>query len=105
MSDNLPISEQYRLIAKRWADEDAAATLLEDSKSAVLAAMMSAKGDIPVSKAEMQSKASPEWKEYVQKTVEARRDASLLKVEVEFLKMRFQEEQSANANRRAEMRL
>ena len=31
---DLPISEQYRLIAKRWCDAQAAASIMEETKSA-----------------------------------------------------------------------
>lgn len=105
MNENLPLSEQYRREAEKWVAADSAANLLEDSKSAVLAKMMAARGDMPVSKAEMQVKASDEWMSYVTKTVKAREHASLLKVQCEFIRMRFSEMQSENANRRAEMRL
>ena len=37
---NLPLSEQYRLIAKKWVDAKAAADLLEESKTAVLSQRM-----------------------------------------------------------------
>ena len=50
---NLPISEQYRIVAKQFVEQDAAASLLEETKSAVLAQHMAAMGDMPVSKAEM----------------------------------------------------
>lgn len=105
MSDNLPVSEQYRIIAKRWVDADAAASLLEESKSSFLAKMMSELGDMPVSRAEMQVKASVEWQEYVKSMVDARQKASLLKVQLEYIRMRFSEEQSHEATRRAEMKL
>ena len=102
---NLPISEQYRLIAKQYVDADSAANLLEESKSAVLAKMMVARGDMPVSRAEMLVKASDEWTDYITKMVRAREAAALLKAQCEFIRMKFQEWSSENANRRAEMRL
>jgi hypothetical protein len=105
MDSNLPISEQFRLIAKKYVDADSAASLLEECKSAFLAKLMAARGDMPVSKAEMQVKASDEWSDYIGKMVRAREQAALLKAQLEFIRMRFAEEQSANANRRAEMRL
>lgn len=104
-ADNLPLSEQFRIIAKRWVDQDAAASLLEESKSAVLAQRMAALGEMPVSKAEMQVKASDEWHEYIEKMVYERNKASLLKVQLEFIRMRFSEWQSHEATRRAEMKL
>jgi len=100
-----PISEQYRLVAKQWVEADSAANMLEECKSAVLAKMMAARGDMPVSKAEMQCKASDEWSDYVTKTVRAREAASLLKVKLEYTRMKFAEWQSAEASKRAEMRL
>jgi hypothetical protein len=105
MNENLPISEQYRLIAKKHVDADSAANMLEECKSAFLAKLMAARGDMPVSKAEMQVKASEEWSDYIGKMVRAREQAALLRAQLEFIRMRFAEWQSANANRRAEMRL
>lgn len=105
MSDNLPISEQYRLVAKKWVDAEAAASLLEDTKSAVLAQHMSALGEMPVSKAEMNVKASADWTAHVEKIVDARKQANLLKVQLEYLRMRSGEWQSHEATKRAEMKL
>lgn len=102
---NHPISEQYRLIAKDWVEKDSAANLLEETKSAVLSQMMARLGDIPVSHAERTVKSSDEWMDFVTKMVRAREAANLAKVRCEFIKMKFSEWQSANANRRAEMRL
>jgi hypothetical protein len=102
---NLPISEQYRLVAKKWVDADAAASLLEECKSAFISKKMAALGDMPVSRAELTVKASAEWTDYVTKMVRAREQAALLKVQLEFIRMQFTEEQGFNATRRAEMRL
>jgi len=102
---NQPISEQYRLVAKEWVEADTAANLLEETKSAVLSQMMVKLGDIPVSKAEMQVKASGEWAAHLNQMVFARQKANLLKVKTEWLRMRFNEWQSAEANKRTEARL
>ena len=105
MNENLPISEQYRITAKKWIDADAAASLLEETKSAFLAKRMIALGDMPVSRAEMTIKASPEWSDYISKMVRAREQASLLKVQLEYIRMKFGEWNSETATKRAEMRL
>lgn len=105
MTDNLPLSEQFRIIAKKWVDADSAASLLEETKSATLAKMMSDCGDMPVSRAEMMVKSSQEWTEYVRSMVEARNKASLLKVQLEYIRMKFHEWQSHEATKRAEMKL
>jgi len=105
MSSNLPLSEQFRIVAKKWVDADAAANLLEESKSAYLSRKMASLGDMPVSKAEMTVKASDDWRDYIIQMTDARTAAALLKVQLEFLRMKFSEQQSAEASKRAEMRL
>lgn len=105
MSDNLPLSEQFRLIAKKWVEADAAASILEETKSAILAQRMAEQGDMPVSRAEMAVKSSADWINYIVEMVEARKKASLLKAQLEYIRMRFSEQQSVEATKRAEMKL
>jgi hypothetical protein len=102
---NTPWSEQFRVVAKQWVELDEAASLLEETKSAVLAQKMNALGDVPVSHAERTVKSSPEWQDYIEKMVRSRTAANLKKVQMEYLRMRFMEWNSENANRRAEMKL
>ena len=101
----LPLSEQFRIIAKRWVDADSAANLLEETKSAVLAKRMTELGDMPVSRAEMAVKASADWHDFIKTMVEAREKAATLKVQLEYIRMRFHEWQSIEATKRAEMKL
>jgi len=101
----MDISEQYRLEAKNWVELDSAANILEECKSANLSQMMLATGADSVSKSEMLAKASPQWGEYIEKMVEARRQANLSKVKLEWIRMRFSEQQSQEATARAERRL
>jgi hypothetical protein len=100
-----PLSEQFRIVAKRWVDRDAAANLLEETKSAVLAQMMAKQGDMPVSRAEMNVKASEEWAAHIEDMVEARKNANLAKVQLDYIRMKHMEWTSANANQRHEARL
>jgi putative sterol carrier protein len=102
---NIEWSEQFRLAAKDWVSKDAAANLLEETKSAVLAQRMNALGDIPVSHAERAVKASDEWLDFIRKMVEAREAANLAKVRCEYLRMKFSERQSYEATARAERRM
>jgi len=102
---NLPWSEQFRVVAKEWVDLDKAATMLEETQSLILAQKKAALGDIPDNRAEKLVKASPEWMEYVTRRVDARSAANLKKVHMEFLRMRFSEWQSEEANKRTEARL
>lgn len=100
-----PISERYRLVAKEWVELDHAARLMEETKSAVLSQKMAALGDMPVSKAELSVKASNEWHEFVTSLVDARTAANFKKVELEWIRMRFSEQQSREATERAERKL
>lgn len=104
ISNNI-LSEQYRLAAKDWVELDAAASLLEETKSAVLSQKMATCGDVAVNRAEQQVKASPEWSAHIMKMVDARRKANLAKVKLEWIRMRFSEQQSFEATKRAEMKL
>ena len=105
MNSDPLLSEQFRIVAKAYVDADSAASLLEETKSAVLARMMLSLGDMPVSRAEMQTKASTEWVEFVTNMVEARKKAAFLKIKMEYIRMKFSEWQSIEASKRAEMRL
>lgn len=102
---NLPWSEQYRIVAKEWVELDRAASMLEETKSAVLSQRMAALGDIPVSHAERTVKSSDEWQDFIKSMVDARSQANLKKVQMEYLRMKFMEWNSVNATRRAEMKL
>jgi hypothetical protein len=105
INPDLPLSEQFRIIAKKWVDADSAANMLEETKSSLLAKRMADLGDMPVSRAEMTVKASEDWHTYIKTMVEAREKAALLKVQLEYIRMRFHEWQSHEATKRAEMKL
>ena len=102
---NIPPSEQWYHAAQKWADLNAAADMLEEGKSAFLSQKMIRLGDVPVSRAELTVKASPEWADYIKKMVRAREQSNLARIEAEFLKMRFTEWQAQDANQRQEMRM
>lgn len=109
MTDNRPISEQYREAANAWVDADAAASLLEETKSAIFAEMtsklISENIKLAVNRAEVLVKSSKDWKDHVTKMVQARRDANRHKVQMAYLQMKFSEQQSQEATHRAEMKL
>ncbi len=100
-----PISEQYRIAAKAWVDLDSAASLVEELKSSFLSQKMAALGDMPVSRAELTVKSSPEWEDYIKRMVKARTNANLAKVRLEWVRLRHSEQQSHEATARAEMKL
>jgi len=100
-----PFSELYYEAGNEWAEREAAATLLEDCKSAVLAQWVSEQGDIAVNRAENTVKASPRWSQYIEDMVQARLFANKAKVRLESIKMRAMEFQGKEANARVEARL
>lgn len=91
-----PISEQFRIVARAWVDAEAAAQLLDETKSSVLAQKMSALGDMAVNKAEMTVKASKDWHDHLRTIVDARREANLKKVHMDYLRMREREQDRAS---------
>lgn len=104
MSNEFPFSEQYRLAGEAWADKEAAAQLLEDTKSATLAQWITELGDVPVNRAENTIKAEARWTELVQDIVAARKAANLAKVHLKVAEMRYYENQTQQANTRTELR-
>jgi hypothetical protein len=88
-----------------WADAEAAAALLEESRKTVLAQQMVGYGDIPVSKAEMNGLASIKYREHIAAMVEARKVANKAKVAYDGAKAMMELARSAEATRRTEMGL
>lgn len=104
MTSNQPYSEQWRLAALDWNRKDAAARLLEESKSSVFS-QECIKIDGPRNAAEQKVRASEGWADYIRRMVHARTAANEAKINAEFLKMRSWEHAGHEANVRAEMRL
>jgi hypothetical protein len=102
---NEPISLQYGRLGEAWADAEAAARAMEEAKTSVLAQRMMSLGDMPVSKAEMQVKASKEWQEYIRSLGAARTKANKLKIQLEVLRMRHSEWINQTATERHVSRL
>lgn len=105
--DNRPISEQLLVTGTEWADAEAAASLLRDTKSAVLSQRMLplVETGMAVNKAEMQIKGSEEWLDHLTKINKAEHHANLLKVRLEHLRAKLQEWISEDANHRLQARL
>jgi len=104
-SNEFPLSERYRVAGEDWADKEAAAQLLEDMKSAIMAQRQLMLGDIPVNKAEQSVKASKEWTGYINNIIEARKVANYAKINLEVRRMEYYEQQGKDANQRSEMRM
>lgn len=105
MRNDVDISEQFRLAALEWAELDSAARMLDEGKTTYLAQQKALLGDVPDSHAERQVKASAQWADYIKNMVRTKTLANKARVQVDYLKMKFQEWQSAEANARAERKM
>lgn len=103
--DNRPHSEIYREAALDWVDKDAAARMLEECKTAFLEKKKTELGDMPDSHAERIVKASEEWRDYIKKMVNAKTAANRARVQLNYIEMKGWENRSAEATKRAEMRM
>jgi hypothetical protein len=104
---NLPISEQWARAAHAHVDAERDAEILAETKSAMFAEMVGKLlvDGMPVNRAETQVKASPEWKRHIEAIVEARYRANKLRVERDYLRMKFSEWVAHDANNRTAARL
>ena len=88
-----------------WADKDAAAILLEQTKSSVLANLAIASGCKTVSEAERHALASPDYRFHVEHLVEARKAANKARVKYQAIQTLAELRRSQESTRRQEMRL
>jgi hypothetical protein len=106
---NQPLSEQFRLIGKQWAELDAAARMREEGKTTFLSSLKSklieADAKMSETKAERIVKSGDEWRSYLADMIKDRNAANKLKIDMEYLRMRHSEQQSIEATARAERRL
>lgn len=105
INNDVPLSEQYRLAAEEWVDLDAAARMLDESKSAIVAQWINDYGDIPVSRAESKVKGSDNYLRLIEDIVNAKTKANKAKIQLDYLRMRFSEEVSREATSRVERRI
>lgn len=104
-SANVPLSDQWAEAAHAHVEAEAAAQILEDTKSAVFSQLVLKHGDMPHNRAEAIVKASDEWQRHIKAVVNARRHANELRVKRDYLKMKFSEFLSADANNRTAAKL
>ena len=105
---NGPLSDKYYMVAMRWADEENAANLLEDTKSEELAErkakLIRADPNLADNAAEREVKASADWRQRILDTIEARHKATKLKIALKVIDMRHSEQSSLEATKRMEMK-
>ena len=105
-----PVSEKFRLVALKWADADAAASMLEETKTVLLQELKTrfigeSNDKMSEAQAECLAKTSTEYREHVTNMCKARAVANRRKVQLEYLRMRHSEWQSSEANSRIERKM
>ena len=88
-----------------WADKNAAADLLEETKSTLLASLIRDNFALPAWKAEAEAKANVNYYMHLQAMVEARKQANLARVRYDGAKAMGEFARSAESTRRAEIQL
>lgn len=103
-----PLSEQYRLVAKRFAEAYGQATFMENTRSGELSKLIkkrmeTANEKITRAAAEMDVKASEEWYDFNHRLAQAKEHVEILRAQKKYIEMQAWERTDANANRRKEM--
>ncbi|MFO0271515.1 MAG: hypothetical protein ACK53W_13390 [Gemmatimonadota bacterium] len=95
--------ERLRLLGHQWADADAAANLLEDTRKTVLAELMRQVPGKSHYEREMHALSHPTYGEHLRATSEARRKANRARVSYQTEQARIELIRTAESTRRAQM--
>lgn len=106
-NDPTAIRERLVTSGEEWAEKEAAASWLEDSRKSVRAqlAMTHLKVAGSMGKAELMAEADQEYVQHLEKTIQARKLANIAKVNYEGNKVWVDLVRSLEATRRQEMNL
>ena len=103
------IERRLRELGERWADTDAAASLLETTEKSLLAEIILYYRSQDVAKSdaalERHARASPQFKKHQKDMVEARRIATRARVGYDAFKVRCEMERTRMATERAQMQM
>lgn len=105
-----PLSEQYRIVAKAFAEAYGDASYLRNTRTGELAKMVKrimgqSNEKMSNAKAEMEAKASDHWFDFNLKLAKAEERVEVLRAQKKYLEMLQWEHTDANANIRAEKRM
>lgn len=99
------IRERLAEVGEDWADKDAAANLLEETKKTLLAELMLSADASTKADREMKALADPAYKLHITNMVVARKEANKARVRFETGKMWAELRRSQESTRREEMRI
>jgi hypothetical protein len=95
--------ERLRVLGLQWADLDAAASLLDDTRKTVLAEVMRALPGKSMAEREMHGLAHPDYVQHLSAASEARRKANRARVSYQSEQARIELIRTAESTRRAQM--
>lgn len=105
-----PLSEQYRVVAKQFAEAYGQASFMENTRTGMLARMVkkrlaSANAKTSIAAAEADAKASDEWFAFNQELAKAKERVEILRAQKKYIEMQGWEQTNANADTRTERRM
>lgn len=87
-----PLVEQFRIVAKQYAEAESEWYFMSEFKSAMLEQMKSnliaRQGEMPDNRAERIVKSGIEWEDWVRKMADAKKASLLLRMQLDYLKMK-----------------
>ena len=105
------LTEEVIRIGEEWADQDAAASILEETKKTLLAKLateyidLSAPKTMSATAAEMRALSDPRYEAHLQMMVQSRQEANRLRVRYDMGRMKLELMRSLQATMRNEMRM
>ena len=103
--DSERIYESIIKAGEDWADAEGAASLLEETRKSVLAKLMAESAIASLGGKEMMALADPEYRQFVEGMVHARKFANKARVRYDSAKVLAELRRSEESTRRAEMTL
>jgi hypothetical protein len=105
LADPAKFAHSIVVRGEEWADRNAAADLLEETKSTLLAKLTKEHLELPAWKAEAMAKGDHRYESHIESMVSARRAANLARVRYDGAKIMGEFARSAESTRREEMKL
>lgn len=105
------LTEEVIKLGEAWADQDAAASILEETKKTMLAKLateyieLSAPKTLSASAAELRALSDPRYETHLQMMVKSRQEANRLRVRYDMGRMKLELMRSLQATIRNEMRM
>lgn len=96
------IRERLRLVGEEWADKDAAANALEETKKSIFSELLLGSTGSTVAEREAQASSNPVFRKHLADMVDARKEANRARVRYETGKIWAELVRTRESTRRAE---